>query len=64
MIEMGYMLQMKIKTTVMKSYLCGYSDAYILIIGTMSVAKTAAADADGRNTKSKVIFKICAPCKD
>ena len=35
----------------LKSSLCDCSDAYILLKGTISVAKTAAADADANNTK-------------
>ena len=44
----------------LKSSLCDYSDAYILVKGTISVNNTAAADAVN-NTNKKVIFKICAP---
>ena len=40
----------------LKSSLCNYSDAYILVKGTISVNNTAAADADATN--KKVIFKI------
>ena len=53
--------QIKFKTTMLKSSLCDYSDAYILVKGTITVNKTAAADADANNTNKKVIFKICAP---
>ena len=45
----------------LKSSLCDYSDAYILVKGTISVNNTAAADADSNNTNEKVIFKNCAP---
>ena len=53
--------QIKFKTTMLKSSLCDFSDAYILAKGTITVNNTAAADADGNNTNKKVIFKICAP---
>ena len=53
--------QIKFKTTMLKSSLCGYSDAYILIKGTISVNNTAAAGAAGNNINKKVIFKNCAP---
>ena len=53
--------QIKFKTTMLKSSLCDFSDAYILATGTITVNNTAAADADGNNTNKKVIFKICAP---
>ena len=38
-----------------------YSDAYILVKGTITVNNTAAADADANNTNKKVILKNCAP---
>ena len=53
--------QIKFKTTMLKSSLCNYSDAYILVKGTISVNNTAAADAAANNTNKKVIFKNCAP---
>ena len=53
--------QIKFKTTMLKSSLCDYSDAYILFKGTISVNNTAAADAAVNNTNKKVIFKNCAP---
>ena len=53
--------QIKFKTTMLKSSLCDYSDAYILVKGTITVRNTAAADANANNTGKKVIFKNCAP---
>ena len=44
----------------LKSSLCDYNGAYILVKGTITVNNTAAADADANNTKKKVIFKNCA----
>ena len=44
----------------LKSSLCDYSDAYILVKGTVTVNNTAAADADATNTNKRVIFKNCA----
>ena len=52
--------QSKFKTTMLKFSLCDYSDAYILVKGTISVNNTAAADANANNTNKKVIFKNCA----
>ena len=49
--------QIKFKTTILKSSLCDYSDAYILVKGTITVKNTVAAN----NTNKKVIFKNCAP---
>ena len=45
----------------LKSSLCDYSDAYILVKGTITVNNTAVADSDSNNTNKKVIFKNCAP---
>ena len=53
--------QIKFKTTMSKSSLCGYSDAYILVKGTITVNNTAAQGASANNTNKKVIFKNCAP---
>ena len=53
--------QIKFKTTMFKSSLCDYSDAYILVKGTITVNNTAAADAAVNNANKKVIFKNCAP---
>ena len=53
--------QIKFKTTMLKSSLCDYSDAYILVKGTISVNNTAAAGAAPNNINKKVIFKNCAP---
>ena len=44
----------------LKSSLCDYSDAYILVKGTISVTN-AAQGAAVNNTNKKVIFKNCAP---
>ena len=53
--------QIKLKTTMLKSSLCDYSDAYILVKGTISVTNTAPAGAGANNINRKVIFKNCAP---
>ena len=53
--------QIKFKTTMLISSLCDYSDACILVKGTISVNNTAAAGAAVNNTNKKVIFKNCAP---
>ena len=45
----------------LKSSFCDYSDAYILVKGTISVNNTAAAGAAVNNDDKKVIFKDCAP---
>ena len=48
--------RIKFKTAMLKSSLCDYSDAYILVKGTITVNNTAAADSDANNTSKKVIF--------
>ena len=53
--------QIKFKTTMLKSSLCDYSDAYFLVKGSISVNNTAAASAAVNNDDKKVIFKNCAP---
>ena len=45
----------------LKSTLCDYSDAYILVKGTISVNNTVAAGVAVNNNNKKVIFKNCAP---
>ena len=44
----------------LKSSLCDYSDAYILVKGTITVNNTGTAAASN-NRNIKLIFKICAP---
>ena len=53
--------QIKFKIAMLKSSLCDYSDAYILVKATISVNNTAAAAAALNNNDRKVIFKNCAP---
>ena len=50
----------KFKTSMLRSSLCDYSDAYILVKGNITVNNTAAAGADADNTNKNVIFKNCA----
>ena len=45
----------------LKSSLCHYSDAYILLKGTVAINNTASPDAHANNTNIKVIFKNCTP---
>ena len=55
--------QIKFKTLMIRSTLYGYSNAYILVKGTMTVTSTGTAAApDNRN--KKVIFKNYAPFTD
>ena len=45
----------------LRSSLCDYSDAYILVKGIITVANTAAPGATANNANKKVIFKNCVP---
>ena len=53
--------QIRFKTSMLRSSLCDYSDAYILVQGNIIVNNTADAGAAANNTGKKVIFKNCAP---
>ena len=44
----------------LRSSLCDYSDTYILVKGTITVANIGTA-ATPNNADKKVIFKNCAP---
>ena len=46
--------QIKFKTSMLRSSLCDYSDAYMLFKGKISVNNTAAAGADANNTIKRV----------
>ena len=47
-----------------RSNLRDYSNAYILVKGTITVQNTEAAGAAVNNTNRKVIFKNCTPFTD
>ena len=53
--------QIRFKTAMLRSSLCDYSDAYILVKGNISVNNDAGAGAAANNIGKKVIFKNCAP---
>ena len=42
------------------SSLCDYSNAYILVEGTITVTNTVAQDQPNNGTNKEVIFKNCA----
>ena len=56
--------QIKFKTTMLKSSLCDYSNAYIVIKGNVTVNNTAVADGDANKINKKVAFKNCSPSTD
>ena len=53
--------QIRFKTAMLRSSLCDYNDAYILVKGNMTVNNNAGAGAATNNIDKKVIFKNCAP---
>ena len=54
--------QIKFKTSMLRSSLCDYSDAYILVSGTIKVE--AQVGDNPNNVNKKVVFKSCAPFID
>ena len=50
----------KHKTSMIRSSLCGYSDAYIPVKEAAEVPNTVDAGPAGNDTNKKVIFKNCA----
>ena len=53
--------KIKFKTSMLNSSLCDYSDAYILVSETITVAVLAAG---GGNNNIKVLFENCVPFTD
>ena len=53
--------QIRFKTSMLRSSLYNYSDAYILAKGNITVNNTADAGGAANNINKKVIFKNCAP---
>ena len=50
--------QIKFKRAMLRSSLCDYGDAYILVKGNITVNNTAAEGAAATNTNKKVIFVL------
>ena len=53
--------QIRFKTSMLRSSLCDYSDAYILVKRNIAVNNTLDVSTAANNTNRKVIFKNCAP---
>ena len=51
---------LRFKTAMLRSSLCDYCDAYILLKGNITVNNTGTETAP-TNRNEKVIFKNCAP---
>ena len=54
--------QIKFKTSMLKPSLCDYTDTYILLRSTITVAAQIAGNQN--NVRKKVVFKNCAPFTD
>ena len=54
----------RFKSSMLRSSLCDYSDAYILVKRTGTVPNAAAVGGAVNNANKKVIFKSCAPFTD
>ena len=54
----------RFKTSIIRSNLRDYTDAYILFKGTITVANTVVAGAAVNNINKKVIFKNCVTFTD
>ena len=53
--------QIKLKISMIQSNLCDYNDAYILVIGTITVNELAAYRG---NSNIQVVFENCTPFND
>ena len=53
--------QLKFKTSMLRSSLCNYKDAYILVKGNITINNTVADGAAAGNTNKEVILKNYAP---
>ena len=53
--------QIKFKPSMLRSSLCDYSDAYVLVKGNITFNNTAGDGAAANNTNKKVLFKNCPP---
>ena len=56
--------QIKFKTSMLKSTVCDYSDAYIFVKRTITIAPVPPPPADPNNSDKEVVFKNCAPFTD
>ena len=55
----------KLRASILKSNLCNYSDAYILVKGTISVVNVVFNQvADANKNDKEVVFKNSAPLTD
>ena len=53
-------VKLNLKSSMIRSNLCDYSDAYIHVKGTITIPNMAAAGVAANNANKKVILKNCA----
>ena len=53
--------EIRFKTSMLRSTLCDFRDAYTIVKGNTTVNNTAAQGANGNNANNKVMFKNCTP---
>ena len=53
--------QIRFKTSMLRSTLCDFSNAYILVRRTLAVVNTGAQGQSNNPTNKKVVLKNCAP---
>ena len=53
--------QIRFKTSMLRSSLCDYSDAYILVKKTITAISTAAQGQPNNGANKEVLLKTCAP---
>ena len=53
--------QIRFNTLMLRLRSCGYSDAYILVKGTVTVTNNELKSVAANNANRKVVFKNCAP---
>ena len=56
--------QTKFKTSMLRSSLCDYGDAYILVKGTITIALAPPSATEPSNNDKEIVFKSCAPFTD
>ena len=56
--------QIKFKDSMLRSSLCDYSDAYILVKRIITIAPVPPPTVEANNNDKEVVFKNCAPFTD
>ena len=53
--------KIRFKTSKIRLSLCIYSDSYVLVKGTITIAETLDAGTAASNANKKIIFRNCVP---